>query len=54
MSMDLGESEEILAQEPKFNRLILNDNRKNSTMHSVSAITPWAKQTRVTVQARFK
>jgi|TARA_B110000967_G_C18768260_1_gene501634 hypothetical protein len=48
------EDEQILAQEPKFNRLVLNDNRKNATMHSVSAITPWAKQTRVTIQARFK
>jgi len=48
------EDDKILAQEPKFNRLILNDNRQHPTQHSVSAITPWAKQTRVTIQARFK
>ena len=44
----------IRAEEPKFNRLILNDNRQNPTLHSVTAITPWAKQTRVTVQVRIK
>ena len=44
----------IRAEEPKFNRLILNDNRQSPTLHSVTAITPWAKQTRVTVQVRIK
>ena len=48
------EDDQILAKEPKYNRLILNDNRQSPTVHSVSAITPWAKQTRVTIQARFK
>ena len=44
----------IRAEEPKFNRLILNDNRQSPTLHSVTAITPWAKQTRVTVHVRIK
>ena len=44
----------IRAEEPAFNRLILNDNRESPTLHSVTAITPWAKQTRVTVQVRIK
>lgn len=42
----------IIAEEPSYNKMILINRMEKPVMHSVTSITPWAKQTRVTLQIR--
>tara|TARA_B100000927_G_scaffold282917_1_gene270103 strand:+ start:1130 stop:1645 length:516 start_codon:yes stop_codon:yes gene_type:complete len=46
---DLGKT---IAEEPTFNKMILINKMDKPIMHGVTSITPWAKQTRVTIQVR--